>query len=384
MKIDKRIVKSIKLIKSKCYNYNRIKVNLQLFADNGDKTEKATSKKRQDARKKGQVLQSREISSAIVLMAVFLALKVFGGYIYREITSFAKYAITEYPKIDDLFTINMLSRVFIETLTVILKTIAPILAIALIIGVFIGYAQVGFLFTFEPLKPKFSKINPLNGLKRIFSVKGIVELAKSILKISIIGYVVYLYLRSESKNVLILMDMDVINIASYIGNTAINAAIRICFVLIILGVLDYAYQWWQFEKDLKMSKQDIKEEYKQTEGNPEIKSKIKQKQREISMRRMLSDVPKADVIITNPTHFAVAIKYDESVSSAPLVIAKGQDFLALRIKEIAKENKVEVVENKQLARALYSMVEIGDAIPPELYQAVAEVLAFVYSLKKTS
>ena len=358
-------------------------VNLQLFAE-GDKTEKATPKKRQEARKKGQVLQSREITSALILIFIFIGIRIFGGQIYSEIAAFTKRIITEYPKIEDLYSINMLSKLFMDTVTVILKTTAPILAIAVITGMLAGYAQVGFLFTMETLTMKFERINPLSGLKRIFSLRAIVELVKSIGKVAIIGYIAYSYLKGEVNNVLGLMDMDAMGVAVYIGTTSLNVAIRICVALVILGVLDYFYQWWEYEKNLKMSKQEVKEEYKQTEGNPEIKAKIKQKQRQISMRRMLHEVPKADVVITNPTHFAVAVKYDTSVSSAPVVIAKGQDFIALRIKEAAKENKIEIVENKPLARTLYETVDIGEAIPPELYQAVAEVLAFVYSLKKTS
>lgn len=359
-------------------------INLQLFAQGGgggDKTEKATPKKRQDARKKGQVLQSREISSALVLMLVFVSLRVFGGNMYSQILLFTKRVLSEYPKIENLYMPDILLKLFIDIITVFFKTTAPVLAVALITGLIAGYAQVGFLFTLEPLKFKFSRINPGSGLKRIFSSHGAVELVKSILKIVIIGYVAYLYLNSQKDNMLRLMDMDIMGIASFIGLTSLNVAIRICFVLIVLSLFDYAYQWWDFEKNLKMSKQEVKEEYKQTEGNPEIKSKIKQKQRQISMRRMMQEVPKADVVITNPTHFACAIKYDTSVSDAPVLIAKGQDYIALRIREVAKEHKIEVVENKVLARTLYDTVEIGKTIPPELYQAVAEILAFVYSLK---
>lgn len=206
-------------------------------------------------------------------------------------------------------------------------------------------------------------------------------MVKSILKIVVIGYIGYSYLADEAKNILNTMNMDVISIAAYICVTSINVAIRMCIAMLILGVLDYGYQWWEYEKSLKMSKQEIKQENKEAEGNPEVKAKIRQKQRQIALRRMLQDIPKADVVITNPTHFAVAIKYDPKVSDAPIVIAKGQDYIALRIKEIAKENKVEIVENKPLARTLYASVDIGERIPPELFQAVAEVLAFVYSLK---
>lgn len=373
-------------IKSNCSIRNAknyIPINLQLFAQgSGDKTEKATPKKRQEARKKGQVLQSREISSALILLFVFISIKIFGGYIYSQIYNFTNNVIVEYAQVKDLFTPQIFMKLFIEIVTVVLKTVAPIFSVALITGLLVNYAQVGFLFTTETLTLKFNRINPANGFKRIFSSRGAVEFFKSLIKIVVVGYVAFSYLNSQASNVLRLMDMDVGDIALYIGSTSINVAVRICIVLVILSIFDYAYQWWDYEKNLKMTKQEVKEEYKQTEGNPEIKSKIKQKQRQISMRRMMQDIPTADVVITNPTHYAVVIKYDTEVSDAPIVIAKGQDFIAQRIKEIAKENKVEIVENKPLARNLYETVEIGQSIPPELYQAVAEVLAFVYSLKK--
>jgi len=361
-----------------------IRINLQLFADSGDKTEKATPKKRQEARKKGQVLQSREIVSVTVLIFVFISLRLFGSYIYQQVSEFLRTVLNEYAKDGNLFTYNGLTRLFIDTIIVLLKTTGPVMAVAVISGLVGGYAQVGFLFTLEPLAFKFSRINPLNGLKRLFSLQGAVELAKAVIKITVIGYIAYSYLNGEKEKVLKLMDMDIAAIAQYIGITSINVAVRICIALVILGVLDYGYQWWEYEKSLRMSKQELKEEYKQTEGNPEIKAKIKQKQRQISLRRMMHEVPKADVVITNPTHYAVALKYDADVSDAPVVVAKGQDFIALRIKETAKENNVEIVENRELARTLYDTVDVGEAIPPELYQAVAEVLAFVYSLKGKS
>lgn len=360
------------------------RINLQLFAQGGgagEKTEKATPKKRQDARKKGQVLQSREISSAMVLMAVFVTLRIYGSSIKDQIISYTKFVFTEYPGMENFYMPDMLARIFVDSVTVMLKAAAPILLVALLAGVISGYAQVGFLFTLETLSVKFSRINPISGFKRLFSMHGLVEMLKSILKVTIIGYVAYSYINGQTSNILRMMDMDVLNIAALIGVMALNVAIRICVVLIILAILDYGYQWWEYEKNLKMSKQEVKEEYKQTEGNPEIKSKIKQRQRQMSMRRMMQEVPKADVVITNPTHYACAIKYDASVSPAPMVIAKGQDYIAIRIRETARESKVEIVENKVLARTIYETVDIGEAIPHELYQAVAEVLAFVYSLK---
>lgn len=360
---------------------NLLYVNLQLFAQS-DKTEKATPKRKEDARKKGQVLQSKELSTALVLLAVFFILRLLGPFIYGEISNFLERLFEEYFKMSDLFTPNVLSRLFYECITLLGKILLPILFTAMIVGIIMSYTQVGFLLTTETLKMKFERINPLSGIKRMFSARAIVELVKSILKICLIGYVAIKYIISEEDNMLNLMAMEPIESAVYICSTMVNVAIRICFVLLFLGGLDYVYQWWEYNKSLRMTKQEIKEEYKQTEGNPEIKGKIKQRQRQLSMKRMIQEIPKADVVITNPTHFAVAIKYDAKVSDVPLVLAKGQDFIAQRIKEIAKEHKIEIVENKALARALYASVEIGEGIPQDLYQAVAEVLAFVYSLKR--
>jgi flagellar biosynthesis protein FlhB len=356
-------------------------INLQLFAEGGEKTEKASSKKRQDARKKGQVLKSKELETSIVLLIIFLAIKILGSTIYGELSNFTKKVLVSYTKEKDLYNINSIFKLFYEILMVVLKTVGPLVGAALVVGLIVNYSQVGFLFTTSTLAFKFSRINPATGLKRVFSLRGIVELVKSILKICIVGYIAYAYISGEKDNIAGLMNANITDAAIYMVDTCIEVAIRICVAMIILSILDYIYQWWQYEKDLKMSKEEVKQEYKQTEGNPEIKGRIKQKQRQISMRRMLSEVPNADVIITNPTHFAVALKYDTKKADAPVVIAKGQDFIALRIKEVGKENNIEIVENKPLARSLFNTCEVGKSIPPELYQAVAEVLAFVYSLK---
>lgn len=367
---------------SLCASGEKLKVNLQLFADSGEKTEKATPRKKSKARKEGQVLQSREMTAAIVLLCMFIGLRAFGGFMYEEILGCFKKVFTVYFEEDNLFTIDGVMKMFDETLITMLKIVAPLFAIALLTGLVSGFAQVGFLFSTKTLGVKLGKINPLNGFKRIFSARSLVDLAKSIIKIAVVGYVGYSYIKGESKDMLSTMNMDVISIASYIGVTATNVGIRMGIAMLFIGVIDYGYQWWEYEKSLRMTKQEVKEEYKETEGNPQTKSRIRQKQRQMSMRRMLQDIPNADVVITNPTHFAVAIKYDSKVADAPVVLAKGQDYIALRIKEIAKENNVEIVENKPLARTLYETVEIGGKIPPELYQAVAEVLAYVYGLKR--
>lgn len=359
-----------------------LRLNYQLFAAGGDdKTEKATPKKKSDARKKGQVFQSREMSASLILIIMIVSVNAFGSIIYGEISSYIKKAFTEYLTNKDAFDTGILAKLFIDGLIVLAKTSLPLLLIAMLSGMLVGYAQVGILFTLESLKPKGDRINPFSGFKRIFSMRSVVELVKSLIKIIIVTCVTYSYLKSKTNEVVALMNNDLPDILAFIGNAAFSVALRICAAMLIVGFLDYLYQRYDYEKSLKMTKQEVKEEYKQMEGNPEIKSKIKQKQRQMSMKRMMQEIPKADVVITNPTHFAVAIKYDTEKASAPFVVAKGQDYIAQRIKQIANENKVQIVENKPLARTLYSTVDIGQPIPPELYQAVAEILAFVYNLK---
>jgi len=360
----------------------RLSINLQLFAEDKDsKTEKATPKKKQDARKKGQVFQSREITSALVLVFIFLGLRALGDNMYKEINTLTIKAFSQYIIADKYFTENGIWELFADIFKSLIIIIGPILVIASAIGFIGAYSQVGFLFTTEPIKVKFNRLNPFQGFKRIFSSRGLVELLKAIVKITIVSYITYIYINKEVSNILILMNSGAKEIGIYILNTTINVALNICIALVFFGLFDYVYQWWEHVKNLKMTKQEVKEEYKQIEGNPEIKSKIKQKQRQMSMRRMMHEVPSADVIITNPTHVAVAMKYDANISEAPVLLAKGEGYIALKIKELAKVHNIEIVENKELARTIYKTVDIGEAIPQELYQAVAEILAFVYSLK---
>jgi flagellar biosynthetic protein FlhB len=360
------------------------RINLQLFARGAggeDRTEKATPKKRREARKKGQVFQSREITTTMVVLLVFISIRAFGTSIYKQLAGFAEKAFAEYPMTEDLFMPDILKRIFIDGILTFFRAAGPILLISLLTALVVNYAQVGFLFTTETLKPDFKRISPFSGMRRLFSMRAVVEMVKAVLKVVIIAWIAYSYLNGRVHTIMSLMDMDIMSVASFIGITAVDLAIRICIALLIMGAFDFAYQWWEFEKSMKMTKQEVKEEYKQLEGNPEVRAKIRQKQRQLSMRRMMQEVPSADVVITNPTHYACALKYDEKVNPAPVLLAKGQDYIALRIKEIARENDVEVVENRPLARTIYETVDIGQAIPPELYQAVAEVLAFVYSLK---
>jgi flagellar biosynthetic protein FlhB len=278
-------------------------------------------------------------------------------------------------------SIRLMYRLFLDAGIAFLFSAGPVIAAVYVTAFTANVAQVGFQFTTEPLKFKPDKINPISGFKRMFSAKNLFNLIKSIIKVVIVGFIAYSYVNDRLSDLMTLMGADIKIIIRMGFDMLFDLAFRICAAMLILALVDYAWQWWQHEQDLKMTKQEIKEEYKQMEGDPKIKSKIKEKQRKISMQRMMSSVPQADVVITNPTHYAIAVKYDLAIADAPIVLAKGQDYVALRIRKLAEENNVTIVENKPLARALYDSVEIGEKIPIELYHAVAEVLAFVYNLK---
>jgi flagellar biosynthetic protein FlhB len=356
-------------------------MNIQLFA--GGKTEPATPKKRQDIRKKGQVFQSKEITSALILITGFSVLYLSLDSIVNKFINLFKYLFYTYPGAnDEVFTVKGIERFGNVIFSNFIGIILPIILAVFLISVVVTYAQVGFLFTLEPLNIKIERINPFEGFKRIFSKKALLELVKAVAKISIMIYVIYSFLIGQYKGIPELLDMSVQDIMKYSLCIISGVLLKISIVLIVLSIIDYIFQWREFESNIKMSKDDIKEEFKETEGNPQIKSAIKRKQRQISMRRMMKDISKADVIITNPTHIAVALMYDNKINDAPIVIAKGQDLVAIKIKEEAQKYNIAIVENKPLAQALYKSAEIGDIIPPELYQAVAEVLAYVYSLKE--
>ncbi|MCQ6280184.1 flagellar biosynthesis protein FlhB [Bacillus sp. EB600] len=355
-----------------------LSLDLQLFA--GEKSERATPKKRQDAKKKGQTAKSQDINTAVVLLAVFLFLMMAGNYLLTGILSLFKNSFQEYMLMEA--TPGNLRVIFLTILKELALYLGPILLVALAAGVVANIAQVGFMFTSEAIMPKLEKINPISGFKRIFSMRSIVELIKSLLKISFVGIVTFAVLWKRMPEILVLSQKSVGTALVTLGSLTVQMGLYASGALLFLALLDYLYQKYDFEKSIRMSKQDIKDEYKNMEGDPLIKSRIKQRQREMAMQRMMQEVPKADVVITNPTHYAVAIKYDESKRDAPFVVAKGVDFTAQKIKSIAKENEVLMVENRPLARALYSQTEIGDIIPEEFFKAVAEILAFVYRAKK--
>ena len=261
------------------------------------------------------------------------------------------------------------------------KTAMPVMFGILIIGLGINFFQVGLMISTEKLEPKLENLNPINGFGRIFSKRSLVELFKSIFKIIVIGFFLYLYLKEQIPLMPYFIYFDLAQSLAETADIIFNMAFQIIAMIMFMAAVDYAYQKWQTTQDLMMTKQEVKDEYKQTEGDPQIKGKIKQKQRQMAMSRMMQEVPKADVIVTNPTHLAIALQYSDGMV-APVVVAKGQDLVAERIKNIARENRITIVENKPLARALYEAVDIGGTVPQELYQAVAEVLAYVYKLKK--
>lgn len=365
-----------------------IEYDLQFFAKEGpggEKTEEPTGKKLDDARKKGQVAKSREISMAVELLAFFILLRVyvdtiglrfenFFGTVYQQIPSTIKMVDGQVPK-SALHAV--VSNMLVQTLTIMM----PFLIAGVVIALICNILQVGFKVATEPLRPNFGKMNPLQGIQKLFSMQSLFELLKSVAKIVLISYVVYSYFKSEKSSIYLLYDMSLRQGIALMGNLTINMGIRVAAVYMIIALVDFIYQKRKFHTDMMMTKQEVKDEMKESEGDPQIKSKQRQRMREASQRRMMQELPKADVVITNPTHYAVAIQYDQEKYNAPIVLAKGADYLAKKIKEIAKENDVEIVENKPLARMLYANVEIGAVIPPELYKAVAEVLAFVYHLK---
>lgn len=346
-----------------------------------EKTEAATHKKRQDERKKGNVFQSNDVINALSILVLFVMLKVTMPGIYEYFSGNLREFIGYCGTVDAL-TGEFAMKVLVTVILGIFSVGAPIMLSAMAVGIIASGAQTKFIFSFETLKFKFSKINPLSGFKKMFSMRTLVELLKSIIKAIIIGFIFYTEfsdILASSQN---LIYMDVILAIGTILDRIFSIVIKLCIAFFIIAAADYFYQWWDHERNIRMTKQEVKEEYKHTEGDPQIKGRIKEMQRKRANMRMMQQVPTADVVVRNPTHFAVALKYDIERNGAPVVVAKGQDHLAFRIIEIANENNVPMVENKPLARALYKEVQIGREIPAEYYSATAEILAWVYSLKK--
>lgn len=366
-----------------------LQYNLQWFAKDGpggEKTEPATAKKLKEAREEGQVAKSKELTAAFDLIVLFLVLKVFISMIGEGFVNVFNYAYKLMPDLLSQFAMEMspraISGLFIEICKQMLSIAWPFFVFGFAITLVISIMQVGWKISGKPLQPKLDRFNPVNGFKRIFSKDSVFELVKSIVKIAVIIYIAYSSIKDHADDLFILYDISLWQAVALCGDIVINTGLKISLVYLVVGIADFIFQKFRFNEEMKMTKQEVKDEYKNTEGNPEIKGKQRQRMREASRRRMMQDVPKADVVITNPTHLAIAIKYDPEENRAPIVLAKGEDYLAQKIKELARESNVEIVENKPLARMLYANVDVGGEIPPELYQAVAEILAMVYNMRQ--
>ncbi len=368
------------------YEYKIIlPLDLQMFAKEGpggEKTEDATSKKLKDVRNEGNVARSTEIVTAATLIAFYICLKFAIGFVGNHLLDSFDTFYTLIPRlVNDGVEIDEFRYLLLEGILDIAIVLAPFLLLGFIVAFFSNSLQFKFQITTKPLQPKFDKLNPMSGFKRMFSPNTLIELLKSVIKIVAIGYMSYDVLTEHVEELFLLYDMSVNQGLILMYDIIMELLLKICILFCVLGAVDFMYQKWKFKEDNKMTKQEVKDEFKNQEGDPKVKGQQRQRMQQASQRRMMAAIPEADVVITNPTHFAVALSYESGKGAAPVVVAKGADFLAGRIKDIARESKVEIVENKPLARMLYYNVDVGAEIPPELYQAVAEVLAYVYQLQ---
>jgi len=366
----------------------RLEYDLQFFAKDGpggEKTEVPTAKKLNDARKEGQVAKSKEIITALMLLALFVVIKFYIGNLGQQMIECFSEFYDLFGKIigNSEYGMRMVDATGVVSLglTTVLNMIVPFIALAVVIAILGNALQQKWMVTTKPLQPKLSKISPISGLKRMFNVKQLFEVGKSVAMIAVMCYVIYTTVKDKLGVLYTFYNISLYEALEIVGDIIVDLGIKISAVFLVIGFVDLIYQRHKFKEDMKMTKQEVKDEFKNTEGDPQVKGQIRRRMQQVSRRRMMEALPQADVVITNPTHFAVALKYEANKGQAPVVIAKGADYLAFDIKAKAKEYGIEIVENKPLARILYNNVEIGAQIPPELYQAVAEVLAFVYSLK---
>ena len=355
-----------------------LEFNLQFFSQ--ERTEPATPRKRRKEREEGRVAKSQDLGAAVVILTGLFGLLVFGRFMYSYMRDFLveMIAFMGGSTLREAGWFAVLSR---ESIPASILPWIPLGLMVAIGGLIVTVAQVGIELTTKPLIPKMDRFNPVSGLKKVISLRSLVELVKGLLKASLFAAVIYFALQKDTPELVAAIRYPLEIGVSQLFSKLLSLSFRLAFLLLVIAVFDYGYQKWEFERSIKMSKQEMKEEYKQMEGDPQIKGKIRQKQRELARSRMMSSVPKADVVITNPTHLAVALEYDREIMEAPVLVAKGSDFLARKIRELAEEHGVPVIENKPLARAIYESMEIGEEIPEHLYKAMAEVLAFIYKLK---
>jgi flagellar biosynthesis protein FlhB len=345
----------------------------------GERTESATPKRREEARSEGKVARSTELTNALALLAGVAGLAFLGGGLMQRLSELFRSLLSASPA--GLATEAGVYFTFQRLALQITMILLPLLATLVGVGLASNVLQVGFMLTGRPIAPRWSLLDPVEGFKRILSLRSVTELLKSILKVTIVGLIAWLTLKSDLDRLVPLTGADGASLVVQVGAATIRLGVRVGLALLVLGILDYGYQRWEFERSIRMSKQELEEEQKQTEGDPQVKARVRVAQRLLARRRMMVDVAKADVVVTNPTHYAVALKYDRPTMPAPLVVAKGMRKLAERIKEVAKENRVPVVEDPPLARLLYKECEVGSAVPVSVYQAVARVLAYVWKLR---
>ncbi|HCD46366.1 MAG TPA: flagellar biosynthesis protein FlhB [Lachnoclostridium sp.] len=342
------------------------------------KTEKASPKKRRDERKKGHVAISKDVVMIASLLGTFVLLKMLFPFMYRTMRDYMIKYLSMAPGVENLSDYS--AGIFVDTAWAVLKAALPILLAGIVLAVLGTGVQTRFLFTKSNLAPKFSRLNPFQGIKNIISMKSLIELLKNLLKITILGTILFQIIKGDLTPIARTIDMDLNDSAVYVLNAIMDMVFRVSLIFLAVAGFDFFYQRWDYERQIRMSKQDQKEEFKQTEGNPEIKGRIRSLQRERARSRMMQSVPEADVIIRNPTHFAVALRYDIEKDNAPVLVAKGQDELALRIVAIGEEHGVYVIENKPLARGIFAATQVGAEIPSEYYGMVAEILVYVYRM----
>lgn len=354
------------------------KFNLQFFAE--ERTEEATPRKREKVREEGRVCMSKDLNAAVGIITALLGMTMLGALTWRTLTGLITFSV-RFMGDKALLQDGWLYLISWEAMIDYFASWLPLGGLVVLFSTCTVIAQVGFAMTGEPFGPKFDRLNPFTGMKKIISLRSVVELLKGLLKASIFAVMIYSAVRNYLPTSSKAMQMPLLFGSLVFWDMLWGLAMRLALMLLVMAFADYFYQKWDFEKSIRMSKKEIKDEYKQMEGDPQVKQKIRQKQREMAKQRMMADVPKADVVITNPTHIAVALVYDRKLMGAPQVLAKGGDYLAKRIREIAESNLIPVIENKPLAWALYQNVEIGEEIPEDLYRGVAEILAMVYKLR---
>ncbi|MGE5314768.1 MAG: flagellar biosynthesis protein FlhB [Acidobacteriota bacterium] len=348
-----------------------------------EKTEQPTGKKLSDARDKGQVAKSMEVNSAVMLLFGLLMIAVIGSGMVSRLSELTSNVLRSAGQVE--LTVASVHHYFVLGVLFLALILGPVLGVFMALGIAANLAQVGFMFTFEPLQPRFSKLNPLTGITKVMvSKRSMVELAKGVAKIAIVGFVAYVAIEKLIDESVVLMDSEPAAIMGFIARSSFVVGLKICAAFLVVALFDYAFQRYDFLQQQRMTKEEVKEEYKQSDGDPQIKGRIRSLQRQMARRRMMAEVPKADVIITNPTHYAVALKYDPSKMGAPTVVAKGMNLVAQKIKEIASEHDIPIMEDKPLARALYKTVEVGEQIPESLFKAVAEILAYIYQVRNRS